>query len=146
MAFNSGNVGGNQLRLNHNMGPDGLELNGLDPNSPVGIQKLIKELEKLIQGQQQGVPQQAGGGGAPQSTGGANQAGGSGSNDPMFSLEELLKELRERAQQNQQEVANALRQSPQVANALQAGLTGGQLEIGASGGLGGGGGGVGAFA
>lgn len=143
MALNTGNVGGNQLRLNERFGLNGLNLGGLDPNSPEGLSldKLLKEIEKLVQGQAQGGggPQQAAGGAPPQA-GGADQAGG----DSNFSLAELMDELRKRAQQNQQQVANALRQNPGVANALQGGMP---LEIGAGGGLGGGGGGgVGAFA
>jgi hypothetical protein len=107
MALTDG-VGGNNRT-------GGVRLNGLDqtgsgdPND-IGGMSTKDLLEKLInamnpQGQQAQGPQ--GGGGGPQPAGGANQAGSGGG---QFSLEELLKEMQRRAQLNQDEVANQLRQ------------------------------------
>jgi hypothetical protein len=97
----------------------GMRLNGLDPMGgadPNGIggmstKELLEKLVQMMNPQQQaqqgaqGSPQQQGG---PQGAGGAQPSGGGSGG--QFSLEELMKELQKRAQMNQDEMANQLRQ------------------------------------
>lgn len=81
------------------------------------LEGLLKKFMEAMQAQQQGGAQQ--GGAAP--AGGAQQAGGAkagGAQDPMFSLEELLKQLRDLAQKNPQAVQQFLAQNPQLAQML----------------------------
>lgn len=106
-------------------------------------QDILKKLEELLtkfmetmQAQKEGCEGCGGGapagGGAPQGAGGAQGAGQKGANDPMMTLEELLKQLRELAQKNPQALQQFLQQNPQLAQMLGAQL--GNMGGGAAGG------------
>jgi hypothetical protein len=130
-------------------GPNGLDpQQGLDGvGGPQGTDKLLKKLEELLkkfmeamQAQQQGGgPQQACGGGGGQKAGGAGGAQKAGGADPLYTLEELLKELRDLAQKNPEALQQFLQQNPQLAQMLgaQLGNMGGGALMG-GGGMGGG--------
>lgn len=80
------------------------------------IEDLLKKFMEALQSQQAQGQQPAGScGGGGQKAGGAEKAG---QNDPMFTLEELLKQLRELAKKNPQAVQQFLAQNPQLAQML----------------------------
>jgi hypothetical protein len=113
---------------------NGLRLNDLDPlsNQDQGLQglstkQLMELLSQFMNGQ--GGPQATQGGGQPsggvQPAGGAQQAGNNGILDHT-NPEEILRELQRRAELNQNEFANQLRQvtNTQQPNGAQNGFTG----------------------
>ncbi len=113
MAFTDGVGGKSQvgdLRLQN------LGLQPGDPSSAGGLstKELLEKLVKMMQGQQDPQAAQGGQQGGPQAAGGAKGAQ-NGGGDNQFSLEELLKELQKRAQLNQDEMANQLRQVSRTA-------------------------------
>jgi hypothetical protein len=100
-------IGGNRTNA---LGLNGLDQTGGDANSlgNMSTKDLLNLLQQMMNPQQAQGGQQGGGGG-PQAAGGSKGAGASNGGG-QFSLEELLKELQKRAQMNQDEMANQLRQ------------------------------------
>lgn len=98
---------------------------------------LFKKLEELLKQFMHGLQSREQGGeaaGAPKESGGAESAGQAGdAQDPLFTLEELLRQMRALAQRNPEALQQFLNQNPQLAQMLGAQLGG--LEVGMGGGL-----------
>jgi len=107
-----------------NLGFQGLDALGIGQQGQGGVQdamKLLKQLADML-----GINEQSGAkssgcqGGKCQGAGGAQGGGGEAGG-----LEDLLRKLREMAQQNPQAVQQALGQMPGLANALSGAMMGG---------------------
>lgn len=107
-----------------NLGFQGLDALGIGQQGQGGVQdamKLLKQLADML-----GINEQSGAksggcqGGKCQGAGGAQGGGGEAGG-----LEDLLRKLREMAQQNPQALQQALGQMPGLANALQGAMMGG---------------------
>lgn len=119
---------------NLNANPNGL--NAMDPTGKVGetqgsdkimqqLEELLKKFMETMQGCENcGGGEKAAGGGGGEKAGGAG--GAQGGQEAMFTLEELLKKMRELAQQNPQALQQFLQQNPQLAQML-GGAVGGDM-------------------
>lgn len=109
----------------NNLATQGLDMLGIGPQGQAGgmqdMMKLLKQLADALGLDPQSGGKQAGG----CQGGGCNKAGGSESAGGAGSVEELMRKLREMAQQNPQGLMQALNQMPGLATALQGAMMGG---------------------
>ncbi len=122
--------------LNGSEGLTGPEASGPQAELMKKIEVLLEKFLEAMKAQQDACAGGACGGGAPAGgapAGGADKAGG-GSSDPLFSLEELLEELRKLAKQSPEAAEQLLGQNPELAQMLGAQLGGGAAGGGMSGG------------